>query len=69
MAVHTFKKKPGGHAGCGECGYTKGNECQHGHSCTGKVIFDHGSETRMHCYECGAVFTYNPIPVTVGWRR
>jgi hypothetical protein len=56
MAVHSFKARRGYssyHGPCGECGYTKGNEQQHGHSCTGKVILDHNSETRMHCYECG----------------
>jgi hypothetical protein len=58
MAVHSFKarKQSLGAGPCADCGYTKGNEQQHGHSCTGKVIFD-----LMHCYECGKTYRYGGL--------
>jgi hypothetical protein len=61
--MHPFKSRPGyrGSGPCGECGYTAHNERQHGHSCTGKVIFNHNSDTLMHCYECGKQYRYGGL--------
>lgn len=63
MAVHPFKarRQSFGSGPCATCGYTKGNEQQHGHSCTGRIIFDAGSDSRMHCYVCGKQYTYGGL--------
>jgi hypothetical protein len=67
VSVHAFQKRPSGGGGCKQCGYTRSNEEQHGHSCTGRVIFDAGSATKMHCYGCGKAYTFGGS-VTVSWR-
>lgn len=67
MSVHAFQKRPGGRAGCGECGYTKGNEDQHGHSCTGKMLNVPG-KMLASCYGCGRTIPRSDVPIHVGWR-
>ena len=64
--VHTFKGTGGG---CKQCGYIRGNEEQHGHTCTGKMLDVPGTTNLARCYECGRTLTRSDIPIQVGFRR
>jgi hypothetical protein len=68
---HTFKAKKGYKfsGSCVVCGYTSGNEEQHGHSCTGKIIRDSWTNITAHCYECGLGYTVSYVPVYVKARQ
>ena len=67
-AVHGFKSRGHGHPGCATCGYTKGNEAQHGHSCTGKMLNVPG-KMLARCYGCGRTIARSDVPIQVGWYR